>query len=94
MKHLYLLRHAKSSCSKPSLSDLDRPLNKRGLRQIAIMSPILEADGALQANIYSSNAERARQTIQATLTCANSFTEVKTDKDLYTFSRKKLLKWL
>ena len=31
MLRLFLLRHAKSSWSDPSLHDFDRPLNKRGL---------------------------------------------------------------
>ena len=30
MKHLYLLRHAKSSWDDPSLTDFERPLSKRG----------------------------------------------------------------
>ena len=30
MKHLYLLRHAKSSWDDPSLNDYERPLSKRG----------------------------------------------------------------
>lgn len=33
MKRLYILRHAKSSWAEPGLTDMDRPLNKRGARQ-------------------------------------------------------------
>jgi len=29
MKHLLLLRHAKSSWANPDIDDIDRPLNKR-----------------------------------------------------------------
>ncbi|SMF54879.1 phosphohistidine phosphatase [Alteromonadaceae bacterium Bs31] len=37
-KTLYLVRHAKSSWSDPSLSDLERPLNKRGERSAPEMA--------------------------------------------------------
>ena len=41
MKTLYLNRHAKSSWSDSSLDDIDRPLNKRGLRDAPLMGDIL-----------------------------------------------------
>ena len=37
MKTLFLLRHAKSSHSRPGLGDFDRPLNKRGRAAAAVM---------------------------------------------------------
>lgn len=94
MKQLFLLRHAKSSWANPSLDDLDRPLNKRGIRQLSIMAPVLQADGALDSSIFTSKAERAQQTVNGILDKAKSNTHPKHDKELYTFNRKKLLKWL
>lgn len=38
MKTLYLIRHAKSDWNNPALSDFDRPLNKRGLRDAPFMA--------------------------------------------------------
>lgn len=38
MKRIYFSRHAKSSWADLSLKDIDRPLNKRGLRDAPIMA--------------------------------------------------------
>ncbi|TNF01311.1 MAG: histidine phosphatase family protein, partial [Gammaproteobacteria bacterium] len=35
MKHLFLIRHAKSSWADEQLSDRERPLNPRGQSQLA-----------------------------------------------------------
>jgi len=42
MKRLYILRHAKSSWAEPGLTDMDRPLNKRGARQTAALAEWFE----------------------------------------------------
>ena len=34
MKHLFLIRHAKSSWADEGLADRDRPLNNRGEQQL------------------------------------------------------------
>lgn len=59
MKRLFIARHAKSSWDFPYLSDFDRPLNKRGKRNIPDM-----ADRFLEMNypvdlIVASPAKRA-----------------------------------
>ena len=41
MKTILILRHAKSSWSKPGLADIDRPLNKRGKRDAPRMGAFL-----------------------------------------------------
>ena len=41
MKRLILIRHAKSSWKDMSLSDFDRPLNKRGMANGEFMSDLL-----------------------------------------------------
>ena len=38
MKKIILIRHAKSSWKEVHLSDFDRPLNKRGIRDSKFMS--------------------------------------------------------
>ena len=63
-KTLYLVRHAKSSWSDPSLSDRDRPLNKRGRRSAPDMGSRLAAKGHRTDLIISSPAERALMTAQ------------------------------
>jgi phosphohistidine phosphatase len=62
MKKLILLRHAKSSWKDLSINDFDRPLNKRGNRDVPIM-----ADKFLNRNIkldlvISSSAKRTSDT--------------------------------
>ncbi len=62
MKTLYLLRHAKSSWDDSSLSDLDRPLNKRGQRDAPLMGKRL-ADQKIKIDaILTSPAQRTVET--------------------------------
>ena len=87
MKHLYLIRHAKSSWSDPSLSDFDRPLNKRGKRDLPVMGERISTYAPKPELIVSSPAKRARRTargIGAALGFAKK--EIVLDDDLYTFS--------
>ena len=62
MKTVYYVRHAKSSWSEPGLSDHDRPLNKRGLRDAPIMASYLKSQGVDLDGLISSTANRARTT--------------------------------
>ncbi|WP_190294943.1 CHAD domain-containing protein [Marinobacter sp. R17] len=97
MKHLFLIRHGKSSWSDASLEDWERPLNKRGLRQIADMAPVLQRIGAFDGAVYSSNALRARKTIEGMLASLEDRTlaeRVAVKSRLYTFSGDVLWKWL
>lgn len=59
MKTLYLNRHAKSSWENISLSDFERPLNKRGQRDAPLMGKILREKIKAPDVIYSSPALRA-----------------------------------
>ncbi len=68
MKTIYFIRHAKSSWADPFLSDMDRPLNKRGLRDAPFMAKLLQSKEIKVDKIISSPANRA-------LTTANYFAE-------------------
>ncbi len=59
MKTLYIVRHAKSSWDYPYLSDFDRPLNKRGQRDVPDMGQRIANEGILPDLILSSPANRA-----------------------------------
>jgi phosphohistidine phosphatase len=59
MKTLTLVRHAKSSWKDTSLSDRDRPLNKRGKRDAPEMGRRIAAAGIRPSLIISSPAVRA-----------------------------------
>ncbi len=62
MKKLFLIRHAKSSWDNHDLSDFERPLNKRGLRDAPFMSKLLNKENIKPDIIYTSPALRAATT--------------------------------
>lgn len=62
MKHILLLRHAKSSWDDSSLDDFDRPLAKRGRKDAPRMGSFVKKAGYIPDYIFSSTAKRARQT--------------------------------
>jgi len=62
MKTLLILRHAKSSWKDMSLTDHDRPLKKRGLRDAPRMGKLLREEGLVPDLILSSTAKRALKT--------------------------------
>ena len=64
MKTVLILRHAKSSWSKPGLADIDRPLNKRGKRDAPRMGAVLHEQDLVPDLILSSPARRARKTLR------------------------------
>lgn len=63
MKHLYLLRHAKSSWDDNDLDDFDRPLNPRGERAALAMGQFLVREGRPIDLVLSSGALRAEDTV-------------------------------
>jgi phosphohistidine phosphatase len=62
MKTLYLARHAKSSWKHPELSDIERPLSKRGKRDAPIIGNLLKEKGVKPDLLISSPTVRARKT--------------------------------
>jgi phosphohistidine phosphatase len=62
MKILYLVRHAKSSWKDDSISDAERPLNKRGERDAPFMAELLSMKGIRPDLLVSSPALRALST--------------------------------
>lgn len=64
MKKLFLIRHAKSSWKDDSLSDFERPLNKRGKSNAPFMGDKLKDANILPDIIISSPAIRAKSTAE------------------------------
>jgi phosphohistidine phosphatase len=62
MKKLFLLRHGKSSWDYPELDDFERPLNKRGHRDIPVMGKLLNTLEINPDLIITSPAVRAAYT--------------------------------
>ncbi len=61
-KRLLLCRHAKSSWKDPSLTDIARPLNRRGKQDAPLMGAWLHHQGIMVDAILASPAKRARST--------------------------------
>lgn len=62
MKTLYLVRHAKSSWDDTGVSDFERTLNERGLRDAPMLAKILKEKKVKPDLIISSPANRAFST--------------------------------
>jgi len=62
-RQLIVMRHAKSSWDDPSLSDHDRPLNPRGLRDAPRMADTIDGLGWKPQLILVSSSTRTRQTL-------------------------------
>jgi phosphohistidine phosphatase len=64
MKTLFLVRHAKSSWGDPALPDHDRPLNERGLHDVAAMGKRLAQRDVKPDVVLTSTAIRALATAE------------------------------
>ena len=60
MKILYLVRHAKSSWKETTLDDLERPLNKRGRKNVPQMAQRLRQRGARADRVRLSSRAPSR----------------------------------
>jgi phosphohistidine phosphatase len=63
-KHLYVLRHAKSSWEHPELPDHDRPLATRGRKAAKLIAQHLHSDGIEPQLVLCSTARRAQETLE------------------------------
>ena len=61
-KTLFIVRHGKSSWDSQGLSDVDRPLKERGVRNAYEMADKLKSSGMIPDIIFSSPACRALHT--------------------------------
>ena len=69
MRKIHLLRHAKSSWADESLADIDRPLNKRGIRTCRFMAQHIYDAGCCFDRVFCSPAVRAQSTIELISRC-------------------------
>lgn len=83
MKHLLILRHAKSSWTDPELSDFDRPLNKRGRRVAPLMGNWIAKQNLQPEIVFCSLAARAQGTLQLVSETTNWDPQVIHTADLY-----------
>ncbi len=86
MKTLYLIRHAKSSWEDLSLTDQERPLNKRGKRDAPRIGQFLKSKSIMPNQVISSPANRALST--ARIVCHEMgypLTDIEVNPLFYTF---------
>ena len=90
MKHLYLLRHAKSSWKDTGLPDHDRPLAGRGRRAAKAIARHLRDHGIEPELVLCSTARRARETLEGIEPALGS-AAVLVERDLYAANAPALL---
>ena len=83
MKRLLILRHAKSSWADSSITDRQRPLNERGLRDAPRAGDWLRDRSLVPDVIITSDAVRARATAEAVAKAAGYVQEILVEPSLY-----------
>ena len=83
MKSLLIVRHAKSSWDNISLSDFNRPLNHRGLRDAPIMANLAKTLGLIPEIIFSSPANRALTTATIFQNMFDNSVQIVENQDIY-----------
>ena len=64
MLALYVMRHAKSDWTVSDASDFERPLNKRGMKDVPRVGRALQGTGLLPQRVITSPAARALATAE------------------------------
>jgi phosphohistidine phosphatase len=90
VKHLYLLRHAKSSWDDASLADHDRPLSKRGRGAARKVADYVQETGIRPELVLTSPSQRTRETLEL-VEPALAEAEVRFEPELYGASEAALL---
>ena len=83
MKRLLILRHAKSSWADSSISDWQRPLNERGLRDAPRAGEWLRDRSLVPDLIITSDAVRARSTAEIVAKAAGYEQGILVEPSLY-----------
>lgn len=94
MKKLTIIRHGKSSWNY-DVSDMDRPLKKRGIADVIVISKEYNALGMTPEAVFSSPAKRTYTTCNIFLK-KSDFSYIKTSisKQLYDFSGNNLTNFI
>ena len=91
MKKILLMRHAKSSWKNTDLSDHERPLKKRGVKEAEKMGKYLKNKKLIPEIIYTSSAKRARQTAEVIAKACKCKAKVVPLDELYMAEPSKIL---
>lgn len=92
MKFLTLVRHAKSSWDNPDWTDLERPLNNRGIMDAPFMANIISQKTGKPDKIFSSPANRAFTTaVEYAKAFGIKESDVVIDEGIYNFGKRHIL---
>jgi phosphohistidine phosphatase len=94
MKTLVLLRHAKSSWENTEISDFDRPLNSRGLKDAPIVGQNIKNRNIEIELILCSPAKRTKVTAILVRASGEIKAELRFDENIYEASSLNLLKMI
>ena len=94
MHTVYLLRHAKSSWSDPTLPDQDRPLARRGRRDAKRVAEHVVRLGIKPELVLCSASERTRETLELVRPAFGATSQVRLEAGLYAASADTLLERL
>ena len=90
-KTLYLLRHAKSAWENPSLSDFDRPLNKRGKENLPGLANLAAMLNSPPELILTSPSRRTLDTLTGFCRGMSTLFKIEEEKELYHASKEEIL---
>jgi phosphohistidine phosphatase len=94
VKHLYLLRHAKSNWDDPALSDRDRPLAPRGRKAAAALAGHIARTGISPSLVLCSPARRTMDTLRLISGAFADGVEILVEEELYGAGSGELLRRL
>ncbi|QRN82189.1 histidine phosphatase family protein [Chloroflexota bacterium] len=83
MKTLFLMRHAKSSWKDDSLEDHERPLKKRGKKDIKLIAKVMKKSDLKPELIITSSAVRAKETAELLAEALGYKGKINTSDELY-----------
>lgn len=95
LRNLLIMRHAKSSWADETLTDYERPLNKRGQRDAPRMAAVLRDAGLIPDWVIASSANRAQATGRLVVDYLDSpGLDCQTTRDLYHAPPESYLEYL
>jgi phosphohistidine phosphatase len=92
IRELFIVRHAKSSWDYDNISDIDRPLKLKGIRNAYEMARRMKIDRNLPQSFISSPANRALHTAIIFLSVFElPFSNLVIDKRLYGYGKNEIM---
>ena len=91
VRHIVVIRHAKSSWDDPSVADHDRPLSKRGRNALPRLLDHVEGLELPPDLVLCSSSRRTRETLDGIRRAFSRKVRVETEAELYGASAEQLI---